>query len=79
MLLSCQISYRTSDLYTTLTILLLLNNLTSTVYRVWHRYLTAAPFNLTPSGVGVVFGLVSIVDSVSAVLTGAWSLLVSLP
>lgn len=43
---------------------------------LFEPYLTAAPFNLTPSGVGVVFGLVSIVDSVSAVLTGAWSLLV---
>ena len=43
---------------------------------LFEPYLTASPYNLTPGGVGIVFGLIALVDTVSAVLTGGTSLLV---
>jgi len=42
---------------------------------LFEPYLTGEPFWLTPGGVGIVFGLVALVDTVSAVLTGGTSLL----
>ena len=43
---------------------------------LFEPYLTDEPFRLTPGGVGIVFGLIALVDTVSAVLTGGTSLLV---